>query len=93
MTTLIITFSILAVFVVGFWSAVAFYTLSITAVEPPHAVSDNEPEDDYDWEYIQRVPAYIRRQTEKDRKVVEDDWTWSNVSNAEDVYGGSNPHG
>jgi ABC-type nickel/cobalt efflux system permease component RcnA len=28
---------------------------------PEHAVSDNEPEDDHDWEYIQRVPAYIRR--------------------------------
>lgn len=61
MTTLIITFTILGVFVAGFLSAVAFYTLSITAVEPSHAVPDNEPDDDYDWEYIQRVPAYIRR--------------------------------
>ena len=61
MTTLIITFTILGVFVACLWSAVAFYTLSITAVEPPHAVPDNEPDDDYDWEYIQHVPTYIRR--------------------------------
>jgi len=61
MTTLTITFIILGTLIVGFWSAVAFYILSITAVEPPHAVPDNEPEDDHDWEYIQRVPAYIRR--------------------------------
>lgn len=57
MTTLIITFTILGVFVASLWSAVAFYTLSITAVEPPH----DEPDDDYDWDYIQRVPTYIRR--------------------------------
>lgn len=57
MTTLTITFIILGAFVVGFWSAVAFYTLSITAVEPPHAVDDNQP----DWERIQNEPAYLRR--------------------------------
>jgi hypothetical protein len=62
MTILIITFAILSVFVVGFWTAVAFCTLSFTAVEPPHAVPDNKPDNDYDWDYIQRVPTYTRRQ-------------------------------
>ena len=56
---------------------------------PAHAVDDNQP----DWERIQNEPAYLRRQTEEDRKLVEDDWTWSPqaATSVADAHGGLNP--
>lgn len=57
-----IVFSILGVFLVSFWAVVAYHSASVQAVEPPHAVDENVPDDDINWELIQTEPAYLRRQ-------------------------------
>lgn len=56
MTTLTITFIILAVFTVMFWAIIALHSISLQAVEPEHCVHENvPPEEDLN------EPAYLRR--------------------------------